>query len=200
MKKNNHVNVEIIRNEQTKQVTERRIYINKDYSLTDVEDTDFENITEENDVSVVGEVLTKKSIGIDENIKTPIDEKVKDNNTSINNINNNIYSLVINYLNEKANKKYKDTTRKTKADIRARLNEKFTLEDFKKVIDIKVKEWQNTEMDKYLRPETLFGNKFESYLNQKQDQDNQDKQKHNKTAEKQDVQYNTDFSEYDGYE
>jgi hypothetical protein len=35
------------------------------------------------------------------------------------------------------------------------------------VIDNKVIEWKGSEMAKYIRPETLFGTKFESYLNQK---------------------------------
>lgn len=39
------------------------------------------------------------------------------------------------------------------------------MEDFKKVIDWKVSEWTGTDMEKYLRPETLFGTKFEGYLN-----------------------------------
>lgn len=50
--------------------------------------------------------------------------------------------------------------------INARLNEGYTVDDFYEVIDKKYDEWQGTEMEKYLRPETLFGNKFESYLNQ----------------------------------
>lgn len=78
------------------------------------------------------------------------------------------YLEIINYLNLKANTKYKATGNKTKDCIKARHNEKFTLEDFKKVIDIKAKEWLKTEWEKYLRPETLFSNKFEGYLNQKQ--------------------------------
>lgn len=78
-----------------------------------------------------------------------------------------IYIAVIDYLNEKAGASYQPTTKKTQSLIRARLNEKFTLEDFKTVIDIKTDEWLNTDMEKYLRPETLFGTKFESYLNQK---------------------------------
>ena len=40
-----------------------------------------------------------------------------------------------------------------------------TLEDFKTVIDKKYDEWYGTNMQQYLRPETLFGTKFESYLN-----------------------------------
>ena len=77
------------------------------------------------------------------------------------------YKEIIDYLNLKANTNYKYTTKKTKDCIKARFNEGFTLEDFKLVIDNKTNEWINTEMEKYLRPETLFGNKFESYLNQK---------------------------------
>ena len=49
----------------------------------------------------------------------------------------------------------------------ARLNEGYSLDDFKQVIEKKVNEWKGTEMEKYLRPETLFGTKFENYLNQK---------------------------------
>ena len=102
-------------------------------------------------------------------------KKLKDNNTYTNNTNNNniIYSQVlpyeeiINYLNLKANTHYRHNIKKTQSLINARFNESFTIEDFKKVIDNKTNEWKNTEMEKYLRPETLFGTKFESYLNQK---------------------------------
>lgn len=76
------------------------------------------------------------------------------------------FSEVIDFLNEKTSKEYKATSEKTKGLITARLNEKFTVNDFKKVITVKTKEWLNTENDKYLRPETLFGGKFEGYLNQ----------------------------------
>lgn len=80
---------------------------------------------------------------------------------------NNIYSRIIDYLNEKASKGFKYTTKKTKSCIDARLKEGFTESDFLKVIDIKVKEWKdNKDMNLYLRPQTLFGPKFESYLQQ----------------------------------
>lgn len=77
------------------------------------------------------------------------------------------YKEIINYLNEKASTNYRSTTRKTQDLIKARWNEHFTLDNFKKVIDNKCTEWIGTEMEKFIRPETLFGNKFESYLNQK---------------------------------
>ena len=79
---------------------------------------------------------------------------------------NNIYSLVIDYLNKKANTNYRPTTKNTQSFINARLKEGYTVEDFKKVIDSKSKEWLNTDFEKYLRPATLFGTKFENYLNE----------------------------------
>ena len=79
---------------------------------------------------------------------------------------NNIYSEVIKYLNEKANTNYRPSTKNTQGFISARLKEGFTVEDFKKVIDVKAKSWIGTDFEKYLRPATLFGAKFENYLNE----------------------------------
>lgn len=73
---------------------------------------------------------------------------------------------VIKYLNERAGTKYRPNIKKTKDLIQARLNDGYTEEDFYTVIDKKVSEWIDSEMAKFLRPETLFSNKFESYLNQ----------------------------------
>ena len=73
---------------------------------------------------------------------------------------------IIQYLNMRTGAKYKSSTSKTKQLINARVNEGFTLDDFKTVIDKKCVEWSGTEFEKFLRPNTLFGNKFESYLNQ----------------------------------
>ena len=95
-------------------------------------------------------------------------ENREENNTISNNtIDKKIYSQIIDYLNEKTGKKFRSNIIKTQKFIQARINENYTLEDFKKVIDIKVQEWgKNEKMNKYLRPETLFGTKFESYLNE----------------------------------
>ena len=77
------------------------------------------------------------------------------------------YDKICEYLNNKINSNYKPTSKKTRDLIKARFNEGFTLEDFKTVIDKKVLDWSKDEkMSKFLRPETLFSNKFESYLNQ----------------------------------
>ncbi|MFJ7951563.1 phage replisome organizer N-terminal domain-containing protein [Lysinibacillus sp. NPDC096418] len=77
------------------------------------------------------------------------------------------YKEIIDYLNLKTNKKYKHTSSKTQTLIKARLKDGFNLEDFKQVIDIKTAQWlTDNKMSSYLRPETLFGTKFESYLNE----------------------------------
>ena len=114
----------------------------------------------------------KQLEGIVECNHTPIVENDQDNNTIYNNtinntININIYSEIIDYLNSKADTNYKVNAKKTRAFINARIAEGFTIDDFKNVIDIKSTEWLNTNMQQYLRPETLFGTKFEGYLNQK---------------------------------
>lgn len=118
-----------------------------------------------------------------ENVHRGMHEKVRDNNTSINTTINNTsnkdilsssdeqddvpYKKIVDYLNLKTSKSYKHSTNKTKSLIKARWNEGFRLDDFKKVIDNKCFEWVgNSDMAKYLRPETLFGPKFEGYLNE----------------------------------
>lgn len=75
---------------------------------------------------------------------------------------------IIGYLNKRVGTHYRVTTRKTQALIKARLNEGFTVDDFKQVIDNKAEAWLGDQkMEKYLRPETLFGTKFEGYLNER---------------------------------
>lgn len=78
-----------------------------------------------------------------------------------------IIKRIIEYLNQKCETKYRHGSDANKKYINARLNDGYTIEDFFKVIDKKYNEWQGTEREKYLTPETLFGNKFEKYLNQK---------------------------------
>lgn len=78
------------------------------------------------------------------------------------------YKEIIDYLNEKTGSQFRNNTKKTQTLIKARFAEGFNLDDFKKVIDTKAAEWLNdSKMSKFLRPETIFGTKFESYLNQK---------------------------------
>ena len=87
---------------------------------------------------------------------------------SNNNINKNIYSAVTDYLNEKTGRagseKYSPSSKETIKYIKARQNDGYKLEDFKTVIDNMVTAWTGTEWETYLRPRTLFSNKFEDYL------------------------------------
>ncbi|WP_438317154.1 conserved phage C-terminal domain-containing protein [Sporosarcina sp. FA9] len=73
---------------------------------------------------------------------------------------------VIDYLNEKAQKDFKATSKPTERLVKARYQEGYNLDDFKKVIDWKVREWlNNPHWQKYLRPSTLFNaTHFENYL------------------------------------
>ena len=74
---------------------------------------------------------------------------------------------IIDYLNLKIGARYRANSKSTQSHIKARLKEGYTVEDFFAVIDKKYSEWYGTEMEQYLRPETLFGTKFENYLNSK---------------------------------
>lgn len=100
--------------------------------------------------------VTKPSNGSAENV-TPIPNN-KTNNKQI--------ITIVEYLNEKAGTHYRPTTAVTKHHIQARMKEGMTEEDFKTVIDKKVAQWKGTKMEEFLRPQTLFGTKMESYLNQ----------------------------------
>lgn len=77
-----------------------------------------------------------------------------------------IADRVVDYLNLKAGTSYRHGIAKTISLVSARLKDGFTENDFALVINKKCEEWNNTDYAKYLRPETLFGTKFESYLNQ----------------------------------
>ena len=102
------------------------------------------------------------------NLNKPIPEITTKNTTKITPNNHSFYKKVIDYLNTQNNSRFQENNRKTQSLLRARQKEGYTLEDFQKVIDTKVREWRNhPQMSQYIRPETLFGNKFESYLHQK---------------------------------
>lgn len=121
----------------------------------------------------------KSAIGYDKKVRRGSNKKVVSDTTKkcyqtrqkseTKDIYINIYRDIVEYLNKKANKNYKHNSDKTRRFIDARLNEGYTFEDFKKVIDNKCRSWLNDErMNQYLRPETLFGTKFEAYLNEMQ--------------------------------
>lgn len=77
-----------------------------------------------------------------------------------------LIKYIVEYLNQTCETRYKHSTVNTQKHIKARLKDGYVFEDFKTVIDKKAKEWKGTDMEKYLCPDTLFGSKFEKYLNQ----------------------------------
>ncbi|WP_295249675.1 conserved phage C-terminal domain-containing protein [Veillonella sp.] len=79
----------------------------------------------------------------------------------------NIVVEVVEFLNQQTGARYRANTPKTRRLIETRIKEGFGLDDFKIVIAKKSKQWlHDPKMSKYLRPETLFGTKFEGYLNE----------------------------------
>ena len=78
-----------------------------------------------------------------------------------------LHKKVIEYLNEKTNKRFTTKNKQTIRFINARIKEGYNEFDFKKVIDIKSEKWLNSSMEDYLRPQTLFSAKMEGYLNEK---------------------------------
>jgi uncharacterized phage protein (TIGR02220 family) len=77
-----------------------------------------------------------------------------------------VYDEIVNFLNECTGQNYKSNSKITRSYIDARLKDGFTVDDFIKVISIKSTKWLNTKFAEFLRPQTLFSNKFESYLNE----------------------------------
>lgn len=137
-----YITIEYIYKEGTKEILERRIRIcDNTVSKAQEKLADIEPVEEEN-------TYTKQK---------DLNEKVEE---------------VISYLNKKCETKFKSNTSITKKLIKKRLNEGFDLNDFKKVVDLKWLDWgehpvrfSNGQMsNEFLRPVTLFGDKFESYV------------------------------------
>lgn len=122
----------------------------------------------------VGNVTDNVTVTAKSRIQSKSKSKSKNNNKDILSISDGSEALrkeVIQFLNAKTGSRYRHNTPKTKKLIEARCKEGFTLEDFKTVIEKKCATWlSDPKMSMYLRPETLFGTKFESYLNEIQAQ------------------------------
>ena len=156
-----YIRTEVIRNKDTQVIEKRTIYIQP------------MPIDEK-----INTPKQKDQYPIDEKVNTLLTKKSKSNNTSINNTSTNKdhstakaeripYKEIIDYLNEQTGRRYSHKANKNQDLIKARWNEGFRVDDFKQVIDTKVKDWSNdSKMNQYLRPVTLFSNKFDDYLNQ----------------------------------
>lgn len=111
--------------------------------------------------------ITDRSIlDFDEEVDVPTNnyKKTKEVNSDVEHI--------VSYLNEICGSRFKSTTSSTVKCIKARLKEGFSLQDFEKVIRWKYFQWGEKPFrfsggqlsSDYLRPTTLFSDKFESYL------------------------------------
>ena len=151
---NGYIRTELKYVHGTKQVSKRLIYINDtpiSQNAKGYESNDYEPVSQK----------TKEELSITSNNNTRDIKTTSRNSTRI------PYKEIIDYLNEKTGRKYKHTAIANQRVIKARMNEGYTLEEFKTVIDKKTVEWENdVKMKKFLRPETLFGTNFDRYLNE----------------------------------
>ena len=83
-------------------------------------------------------------------------------------MNERIIQETIDYLNLVANTNYSYNFPSTIHSLNNLIQLGYNYEDFKSVIDKKWKEWKGTEYQEFVRPTTLFGEKFENYLNEQQ--------------------------------
>lgn len=104
----------------------------------------------------------KEGLKKDKSLVTTIEPKPKPEEKEL----SDKIKMIVDYLNKKLGTKYTYKADKTIKPIKARLNEGHSGKEFKIVIDKKFNDWNGTDDAKYLRPETLFGTKFEGYLNQ----------------------------------
>lgn len=144
--------------------------------ITTNEDTMQNNEQEYHNFTDLEHIEHKNEEPVYVNMNRGCSEKCSTNNhllnnssTKLNNIYNNIkekVNSIINYLNLKAGAMYKATNSKTISLVNNKLKDGFTVDDFKTVIDKKIKSLKGTQFEQYLTPFTLFGEKFEIYLNQ----------------------------------
>jgi len=116
------------------------------------------------------------------NLPVNVSDSVSDS-VSVNDINNNVsvYDIkkkaspsdavitILEDLNKrtKSKKGFSPLAQCNQNLIKARMSEGFMVENFISVNEKKVKQWlHDPEMSKYLRPATLYGNKFDGYLNE----------------------------------
>ncbi len=115
----------------------------------------------------VSKMYTQDSIGKDSigknNIYIP---EVDDEEEPEKEPKSQLYKRIIDYLNLKTGKKLRVGGEVTRL-IDARLNAGASEQDFYTVIDNKCDDWlDDPKWSKYLRPATLFGTKFDGYLNE----------------------------------
>ena len=149
-------------------------------------DTVYNSVAQGIQQSLTG-YTTKFNTHMQQSLTNNINDNIDNKLDNIIELKDNVpYQEIVNHLNNSAGTNYRASSKKTRELIKARINEGYTLEDFKVVIEKKTREWINdNKMKGYLRPETLFGTKFEGYLNQPE-----------KELTTKDLTPYTDFSEF----
>lgn len=149
-------------------IQEEVLHVDGDYLIQ-------KRMVKDNDISLKRSEAGKKGGGNPSFVKTKTQTNVQTNSEYENeyeveneNDNKDIYVNVITYFNERVGTKYRWQSKTTQSHINARLAEGFVEQDFYTCIDNKCDDWlNNSEMIKFLRPETLFCKKhFESYVNE----------------------------------
>jgi uncharacterized phage protein (TIGR02220 family) len=109
-------------------------------------------------------VLEKRNtLQVKEEVKVMVKEEVLEEEVGV-------IGEIVKDLNSVLGSHYKISSQNTVDLIQARIKDGFTLEDFKSVHRKMLLAWgSDQKMSKFLRPITLYGNKFESYLNLKED-------------------------------
>lgn len=172
--KNKENNINIIQNNSVNNNTNINDVFNE--VIPTKEETILNNEEEYDNFADLEHINNKNEEPVYLNMNRGCSEKCSTNNhllnnssTKLNNLYNNIkekVTSIVNYLNLQVGVMYKVNNNKTINLVKARLKEGFTVDDFKTVIDKKVKAWKGTAFEQYLTPFTLFGEKFEIYLNQ----------------------------------
>ena len=152
----------------------RQVFLIKNYLLLDV--NVYNNVVLDDVIDDNNSVnVYNNSVNVDRSTQSKVKEsKVKESkvvNTLSGNptldAKKNLVAEVVEFLNQQTGAHYRANTPKTRRLIETRIKEGFGLDDFKVVIAKKAKQWlHDPKMSKYLRPETLFGTKFEGYLNE----------------------------------
>ena len=76
---------------------------------------------------------------------------------------------LLHYLNERSGHHYREVSDSLDR-IQRRLNEGVSADDCRSMIDHRCKTWKGTDKAQFLRPSTLFGEKFDEYLGQRDSQ------------------------------
>ena len=150
------------------EITERRKSVFYDDTLLLIDVNEYTNLVNVNNNSIN---VNNNSVNVYHNQQSKVKEsKVKESKGKEKKIYSpslpSVAEDIVSHLNSVTGSSYRSTTSKTRKLIAARLAEGFAVDDFKTVVNKKAKEWTGTDMAQYLRPETLFGTKFEGYLNQ----------------------------------